>query len=176
MKKLLKIFAVIVSLLTISISAASAESPYPATLENGVLICVDGGMGVGRYADKDSVSVDKYAPPFYELSIDIFTVNFSEEYWKEHGNYIYSPYNISNTVRLYFRYNWDTKTIFHKQNDVWKVWDLNRHYSHADGNPLIPYAAEVAFVSAYHMKFFDDKTGYDGYRVIDKVLYDALGI
>lgn len=177
MKALLKFFVVMVSLLMFSNSASAfSNSPYPETLENGTLILVDGGMGVGRYADKNSVSIDKYAPPFYELSIEVFSVEFSEDYYKEHGNYINSPYKISNAITLNFKYNWDSKSIFQKINGIWKVWDLNRHYSHAEGNPLIPYAAEVAFVSAYQMRFFDDKTGYDGYRVIDKSLYNALGI
>ena len=173
MKNLLKFF--VAAALMFVTSTAFAESPYPSTLENGTLICVDGGMGVGRYADKNSVSVDKYAPPFYELSIDVYSVNFSDKHYREYGSYLASPYTFNGSDRLYFKYNWDTRTIFHKVDGVWKVWDLNRHYSHAEGNPLIPYAAEVAFYSAYRMKFFNDKTGYDGYRVIDKSLYDSLG-
>lgn len=174
MKNLLKFF--VMAALMLITSTAFAESPYPRTLENNALICVDGGMGVGRYADKNSVSVDKYAPPFYELSIDVYSVNFSDSYYREHGTYVGGDYTIGDSYRLYFKYNWDTRTIFHKVDGVWKVWDLNRHYSHAEGNPLIPYSAEVAFFSAYRMKFFNDKTGYDGYRVIDRSLYDSLGI
>jgi hypothetical protein len=46
---------------------------------------------------------------------------------------------------------------------------------------MIPNTAEVAFVSAYNMKFFGDKTGYSPVlkkqrRVIDDSLYRALGI
>ena len=46
---------------------------------------------------------------------------------------------------------------------------------------MIPFAAEVAFVSAYRMRFFDDKLGYSPVlkkyqRVIDEQLYFRLGI
>ena len=46
---------------------------------------------------------------------------------------------------------------------------------------MIPYAAEVAFVSAYNMRFFDDKLGYNPVlkkyqRVIDEQIYLRLGI
>ena len=36
------------------LSAAALANPYPATLDNGNLVLVDGGMGVGRYADRIS--------------------------------------------------------------------------------------------------------------------------
>ena len=166
----------VAAVLIFSNTAALAKDIYPETLENGNLILVDGGMGVGRYADKSSVSIDKYAPPFYELSIDIFSVNFSDKYYRENDTYIDGPYNIGESFKLSFKYNWDSKTIFIKQNDLWKVWDLNRSYSHAEGNPLYPNAAEVAFYSAYRMKFFGDKLNGDGYPVISDGIYSALGI
>ena len=172
MKFILKLFAVALLLIT---STAFAESPYPQTLENGNLVLVDGGMGVGRYADRASVGVDKYAPPFYELSIDILPVTFSDSYYRENGTYVGSTYTTGSSYRLYFKYNLDTKTVFNKQNGIWKVWDINRNYSHAEGNPLIPNAAEVAFFHAYRMKFFGDKLNGDGYPVISDNLYDALG-
>ena len=173
MKNISKIF--LVAALMLVTSTAFAESPYPQTLENGSFICVDGGMGVGRYADKNSVSVDKYAPPFYELSIDIYSISFSDAYYREHGTYIGGDYTISDSYRLNFKYNWDTETVFHKQSGIWKVWDLNRNYSHAEGNPLIPNAAEVAFYSAYRMKFFGDKLNGDGYPVVSDDIHSSLG-
>lgn len=174
MKSILKFF--VVAAMMIFSATAFAESAYPQTLENGNLVCVDGGMGVGRYADKSSVSVDKYAPPFYELSIDIYPVQFSDKYYRDNDTYSGGPYALGEPFRLYFRYNWDTKTVFNRQDGIWKVWDINRNYSHAEGQPLIPNAAEVAFVYAYNLKFFGSVTGANGYRVIDESLYDALGI
>ena len=114
MKNISKIF--LVAALMLVTSTAFAESPYPQTLENGSFICVDGGMGVGRYADKNSVSVDKYAPPFYELSIDIYSISFSDAYWREHGTYVGGPYTVGSSYRLNFKYNWDTKTVFHLES------------------------------------------------------------
>ena len=174
MKTALKIFAV--ALLIFANSTAFAESPYPQTLDNGNLICVDGGMGVGYYAAKNSVDVMEYAPPFYVIQIEIVPVTFSESYYRENGTYIGGSYKFGESFKLNFKYNWDTKTVFHMVGDIWKAWDIKRSYSHAEGNPMIPYAAEVAFVTAYNMKFFGDMTGYNGYRVIDENLYNALGI
>lgn len=174
MKAVLKFL--MVAVLVLLNSNAFAKDLYPTTLDNGTLILVDGGMGVGRYADKNTVNVRYYAPPFYQIEVDVVSVIFSNDYYRKHDTYIDGPYKIAESIPLYFKYNWDTRTVFYQYNGVWKVWDLNRHYSHAEGNPMIPYAAEVAFVSAYNMKFFGDKTGYDGYRVIDRSLYDTLGI
>ena len=80
-----------------------------------------------------------------------------------------------------FRYNWDRKSVAYIRGNNWQRWDINRDYSHAEGDPLIPNAAEVAFVSAYNMRFFGDKTGYSPVlkrqrRVVDDSLYRALGI
>ena len=52
---------------------------------------------------------------------------------------------------------------------------------YAEGDPMIPFAAEVAFVSAYNMRFFNDKLGSSPVlkkhqRVIDEQLYFRLGI
>ena len=165
-----------IAVLLLTSSAASAESIYPDTLQNGNLICVDGGMGVGYYAVKNSISVDKYAPPFYELSIEILPVNFSDKYYSEYETYIDSPYTFGESFILYFNYNWDTKTVFNKNNGIWKVWDTNRDYSHAEGNPMIPNSAEVAFFVIYQMKFFGDKLTAKGYPVISDRIYSVLWI
>lgn len=121
LKNFLKIFCLAIFVVTLMAESVFAN-PYPDTLDNGNLICVDGGMGVGRYADRSSVQVQMYAPPNYQISIKIFPVTFSEGY------------------------------------------------------PLIPLSAEAAFVSAYNMRFFDNKIGYGGQRVISEDFYSALNI
>ncbi len=45
-------------------------------------------MGVGYYADRSSVQVEKYAPPKYQLAINVVGVEFSDEYWRRHETYI----------------------------------------------------------------------------------------
>ena len=50
-----------ITVLTVTIlllSEITFANPYPATLDNGNLVLVDGGMGVGRYADRSSVAVE----------------------------------------------------------------------------------------------------------------------
>ncbi|MBQ7705405.1 MAG: hypothetical protein IJT73_08280 [Selenomonadaceae bacterium] len=174
MKTILK-FLTAVIVFVFSSSAAFAADMYPETLDDGNLILVDGGMGVGRYADKKSVAVRVYRPPFYQIDIDIVSVIFSNDYFRDNGNYIGSPYNYSDSYALHLKYNWDTKTIFTKnEKGIWKNWDINHSYSHAEGNPLVPNAAEVAFFAAYGMKFFGNMRNADGYSVVSDNVYNAL--
>ena len=55
---------------------ATALANYPGTLDGGNLVLVDGGMGVGYYADRSSVKVEQYAPPKYRLAINVVGVEF----------------------------------------------------------------------------------------------------
>ena len=163
------------------LSAAALANPYPATLDNGNLVLVDGGMGVGKYADRSSVAVERYAPPNYQIAINLVLVTFSDDYWRQHKTYIGGPYTMGDVFTLRFRYHWGRKSMSYQLGKQWQDWDINRDYSHAEGEPMIPNAAEAAFVSAYNMKFFGDKTGYSPVlkqqrRVIDDSLYRALGI
>ena len=160
---------------------ATAMANYPGTLDSGNLVLVDGGMGVGYYADRSSVQVEQYAPPRYQLSINVVSVTFSDEYWRSHETYIGGPYTMGDSFTLKFRYNWDRKVISYQRGENWLDWDINHDYSHAEGDPMIPFTAEVAFVSAYNMRFFDNKLGYSPVlkqhqRVIDEQLYLRLGI
>ena len=174
MKNALKFFAVAVIIFACTNSAA-AQDMYPVTLGDGDFILVDGGMGVGRYADKKSVYVHEYKPPFYQIQINIVPVTFSNEYFQEHDTYIGSPYNAGEYYTVTFRYNWDTKTIFTQNNEgIWKNWDINHSYSHAEGNPLTPNAAEVAFFTAYRMKFFGNMKNSSGYPVVSEDIFTAL--
>ena len=54
---------------------ATALANYPGTLDGGNLVLVDGGMGVGYYADRSSVQVEKYAPPRYQLAIKVVRIH-----------------------------------------------------------------------------------------------------
>ena len=169
------------TLITLLLLSAAAFANYPATLDNGDLVLVDAGMGVGRYADRSSVAVERYAPPDYQIAINLVSVNFSDDYWRQHETYIGGPYTLGDVFTLRFRYHWGRKSIAYQFGQQWQDWDINRDYSHAEGDPMIPNTAEVAFVSAYNMKFFGDKTGYSPVlkkqrRVIDDSLYRALGI
>ncbi len=180
MKNFFKYILLTAAALTFSAAAVFA-GPYPATLDEGNLVLVDAGMGVGKYADRASVAVEMYAPPDYQLAIRIVPVVFSEEYWRVHRDYLGSPYTIKEPFSLRFRYNWDRKVMAYERGGHWQDWDVNRDYCHAEGDPLIPRAAEVAFVSAYNTRFFGDKTGYSPVlkrerRVIDEGLYRALGL
>ena len=98
-------FAVLTVAAMVEMSALAFANIYPATLNNGNLVLVDGGMGVGRYADRSSVVAENYAPPNYRLSISIVPVTFSEDYWRQHETCIGSPYTVGEPYRFRFRYN-----------------------------------------------------------------------
>lgn len=113
-------------------------SAYPATLENGNLVLVDAGMGVGRYADRTSVMVEQYEPPNYQIAINLVSVTFSDDYWRQHDTYVGGPYVIGDVFTMRFRYHWGRKSMTYKFGEQWQDWDINRDYSHAEGEPLIP--------------------------------------
>ncbi len=66
-------------------------NPYHETMDTGNLVLVDGGMGVGSYADKSSVAVQTYDPPNYQIAINIIRVQFSEDFWRQHQTYVGDP-------------------------------------------------------------------------------------
>ena len=171
----------LLTLVLMLVMVATALANYPGTLDGGNLVLVDGGMGVGYYADRSSVQVEQYAPPKYQLAINLVSVVFSDEYWQKHETYIGGPYTMGDRFTFKFRYNWDRKVISYQRGETWLDWDVNRDYCHAEGDPMIPFTAEVAFVSAYNMRFFNEKLGYSPglkrhQRVIDEQLYFRLGI
>ena len=179
MKKILKAWF-LTMMLMLPCVIANAD-PYPETMDTGNYVLVDAGMGAGHYADKSSVAVQVYDPPNYQIAINIVHVEFSEDFWQQHRTYLGGPYKIRGTSTLYFRYNWDRKVIAYHTKNGWMDWNINRDYSHADGNPLIPLAAEAAFVSAYNMRFYNDTMGYSPIlkqqrRVIEESFYRRLGI
>ncbi len=160
----------------ISTAACFAKDMYPSKLENGKLILVDAQMGVGIYADRSSVHVKECNPPNYEISIDVIPVTFSEEYYQSHGTYIGSPCEIGERNNHVFRYNSAKKTVSYNDNGEWKTWDINGEYSHADGDPQIPYTAETAFATAFQKKFYGNTKKNDKSKVIDNKFYKILGI
>ncbi len=90
-------------------------------------------------------------------------------------------YTIGSSFPIQFRYDWNRKIISYYNRNDWHDWNINRDHFHADGEPLIPNTAEVAFVSAYNMRFLNDKSGYNSvlnrsYQVINESLCRALGI
>ena len=96
---------VVLVCLTMLLLSAAVFANYPATLNNGNLVLVDGGMGVGRYADRTSVMVEQYAPPNYQIAINLVSVTFSDDYWRQHDTYVGGPYVIGDVFTVRFRYH-----------------------------------------------------------------------
>lgn len=180
MNKVLKA-ALFLFLLILPCSLAYADENYPDTMYTGDLLLVDGHMGTGFYADRSSVVVQNYAPPMYQIAINLVGIRFSEDYWEKHHTYIGGPYKVEWVETCYFRYNWNRKAISYLADGRWLDWDINRNNTWAGGDPRIPNTAEVAFVTAYNMRFFDKTTGSRPdsryrFRVINDELYQRLGI
>ena len=178
MKRAILFVVAVICLLLPNANADAWGSLYPGALGNGKYIMVDAHQGVGRYADMSSRAVQIYKPPYYQIAINVVSVVFSEDYYRVHGTYIGSPYEVHNVpIVMRFRYNYDTKQLWvEERGNTWKYWNIYQMYSHADGEPLYPYSAEAAFVAAYNMRFFDKITGYGGERVISEDFYKVLGV
>lgn len=149
------VYAIFFAALILFLPATGSANLYPETVENGNLICVDGGMGVGKYADKTSVVVEENNSSICQLAINIVPVTFSEEHFRRYGTYEGGAYNIGEPFLLRFRYDIAEKILYYERTSgKWLMWDVNRDYSHAEGNPLIPNAADVAFAAVFNKKFF----------------------
>lgn len=180
MRNLLKSICVF-AIMFMALSAAALADIYPPTLDSGNLVLVSGKMGYGYYADRNSVKAVSYKPPYYELKIRVLDIKFSEDYWKKHETYAGGPYTVVSSVWDVYRYNWNSKIISYKENGVWQDWDCNRQYYGYEEMERKLHAAEVAFVSAYKKRFFNDKMQFNPltnqeYRVITEDYYRYLNI
>lgn len=182
MKRKLVLMAFMVISVLAMMAPCFASEIYPDTLDNGNLVLVDAHRGVGTYADRSSVVVQKYSPPDYQIAINVISVIFSEDYYGVQKTYRKGPYTKDKVSTHYFRYNWNRKSVaFLNYMNVWVDWDINRDNCHADGDPFVPNTAETAFVSAYNMRFYGNTNGYNPlskqyYRVISDDFYRDLGI
>lgn len=170
-------------LLFIPCSIGQADSLYPETLGNGNYVLVSAHQGVASYADRNSAVIKKSQPPAYMIAINVVYVTFSEAYWQKYGTYNGGPYTVGDTSTHYYLYNCENKKMasYDDSNGNWYLWDINRDHSYADGDPFIPHTAEVAFVSACKMRFYNDTMGYSPslqqyHRVIDEDFYRRLNI
>ena len=137
-----KIFATVLVLSIFLIQSSAMAGGYQQYLNGDRnYILFDGHQGGARYAVRNSLNIEKYAPPNYVISID----------WV----YVPDAYNGStqntrrNTSR--FGYDWDTRK-FYTINDKgeWKL--LDPQGSRASGAAFAG-EAEIAFYLAYGMKF-----------------------
>ena len=124
-------------------SVAMADYPeYLGGDKNYVLF--DGIQGLGRYFDKKTLNVEKYAPPSYIIAIDYVSVKDADR-----GNT-----KISDRRRIRFAYDWNSKRIYSIGNDgSWNFLDPDG--SRADGC-YFALGADLVFQMAYNMKFYNN--------------------
>ncbi|MEE1362946.1 MAG: hypothetical protein U0K23_10240 [Selenomonadaceae bacterium] len=157
MKKSIILLLIIGILSSISVCYAAKHEPN--------LVAVDGGMGTVIYADKNTVEVLEYNPPYYTIKINYIRADYN-----------YNPPKFKNIGTIIVRYNWDEKNkIEYKINSKdWAEWDVTKSHDHASGNPLIPLSAETAFMTAYNMKFFGDSLCQPPNRSVSKDYLDKF--
>lgn len=137
------------TLIILSSASISQASNYPKHLNgdpNWVL--VNAHQGVAWYMDKSSVAVQKYAPPDYQIAVNVMRVSFTTNGFDL--NLLNSP-QIYETETHYYYYNWDSKRMYKLGSD--NKW----HYM----TPVGDYAStssvvegELTFYTAYRMKFY----------------------
>ena len=142
-------FTVLMIMFFLSNASITKASSYPDHLNgdpNWVL--VNAHQGVAWYMDKSSVAVQKYAPPNYQIAVNVMRVSFTTNGFDL--DLLYSP-TIYETETHYYYYNWDSKRMYRLGSD--NKW----HYM----TPVGDYAStssviegELAFYTAYHMKFY----------------------
>lgn len=49
--------------------------------------------------------VEQYAPPNYQIAINLVSVTFSDDYWRQHDTYVGGPYVIWDVFTVRFRYH-----------------------------------------------------------------------
>ena len=122
----------------LSVSIAFA-SPQHLNGDSNYIKC-DTKQAYTYYVDAKTLNVEEYAPPKYQLAIDIVMVENAEK-----GNT-----QIANRLTRRYRYNWTTKQMFMLSSKGWVY--LNPHGSRANGADKIE-AGEIAFQLAYNMRF-----------------------
>lgn len=161
MKKYIMSLLILLSVISMSVCYAT-----------GNLVNVDGGMGTVVYADRNTVEVLEYNPPFYTIKIDYIRMDYN-----------YNPPRQMNGGTIVACYNWDNKNViaYTINGGEWKYWDITQSHDHASGNPLIPLSVETAFVTAYNMKFWGNMLCQPphhavGKEYLERFYHNELGI
>ncbi len=98
--------------------------------------------------DKSSVAVQKYAPPDYQIAVNVMRVSFTTNGFDL--DLLNSP-RIYETKTHYYYYNWDSRRMYrlisdNKYDYIPPVGDYASNSSVIEG--------ELAFYIAYHVKFY----------------------
>ncbi|WP_314623022.1 hypothetical protein [uncultured Selenomonas sp.] len=133
--------------------SAIGNGEYPETLNGGSWILIDTSPNhSATYLDRDSVSVMRYNPPEYQLSMTTIHVERDVAPIGEFGDfgdsYVYMPQYEHTT---YIRYDQSRKGVEYSSPNSDDIW-----IPAAGFDPLSEFVyrmAEVAFYQAYHMRY-----------------------
>ncbi|WP_051598471.1 hypothetical protein [Selenomonas ruminantium] len=148
---------VLMSALLLCSNTVSEANQYPDYLNgdrNWVL--VNAKQGMAWYMDKSSVAVQKYAPPNYQIAVNVVTVSLSSNGFEL--DLINSP-RVYETETHYYYYNWDSRKMYRLDTMANKWNYMPPVGDYASTSHVIE--GELAFYAAYHMKFYGGKQWMD---------------
>lgn len=117
------------------------------------------GSGVSCYIYKNSIDVQKYAPPEYIIAF-------------KNVNYVAIRGVVAKTSIERYKYNFEEKNIYFEVNyddgrTEWKLLNTLSLQNGTGGEKSILAAGEIAFYLAYKMSFFDKPITYFAEKVIN---------
>ena len=177
----MKIFCSLILGLMLLMNSAEAVDKEYLNGDKNYIYC-GASMGAGFFVDRNSLSVEKYNPPQYIISIDVVEV----------GNYFNNgSTKISRRKNCKFMYNYSTRKVYIYTPDVISRQDMRKRYEtqvqkidqsidwnsdwvildvyYGEGTGHYKDAAEVAFALAYKLKFSNSNFYENYYRLIGGV-------
>lgn len=148
---------VMMSALLLCSTAISEAKQYPDYLNGDKnFILVNAKQGIAWYMDKSSVAVQKYAPPDYQIAVNVVTVYFSSNGFDL--DLINSPI-VDKIETHYYYYNWESKKMYmlDSTGNKWRYMPPVGDY--ASTSHVVE--GELAFYAAYHMKFYGGRQWLD---------------
>jgi len=138
----------------IILALSSVTFAYPAHLngDRNYILC-DGNQGYGRYINRNSLSVKKYAPPEYIIAVEVVTVPDADM----------GKVKISERVQYGFLYNYNQRKMYvivDSDHDgyAWVYLDPNKQTS---GTRVTTSIGEMAFYLAYKIPFYGKEAGFE---------------
>ena len=124
---------------------------YPTHIAgNKNYIFVDGHMGTAWYVDRSTLNVIRYAPPNYNITIDVVSVDNANN-----GNT-----TIAHRSKFLFGYEFNSHSMYFAPNNQsdWRYLNPRGPWS-ATG--IVMPAGEMAFFLAYNMTFYGSRAAYN---------------
>ena len=195
MKKFIVFVVVFCSVLVSSMTSAADRNYFNG--DKNYIFC-GGSMGMGFFVDRNTLNVEKYAPPIYIISVDVVNVR----------NYFNGGDKLGSRRRTYrFKYDYSTRKMYlytpnggenmrrryenqyrgnQQKMDQARAVDWNSEWTYVfpdvfyGEGAVFPNVGEIAFALAYKIKFHTKEHKryqgdfYDGVRGVVDELKDGI--